>query len=70
MSSTMQNHKRNPEARSLRSLRCPRCRKLLARLEQGPDSVIEIRCPRCKALVFADQAGTFFAEGGLTATAH
>lgn len=38
-----------PEA-ALREWRCPKCRKLLARLRLAPGSVVEIKCGKCNTI--------------------
>jgi phage FluMu protein Com len=63
----MQKQTRNPLDLQLHNLRCPRCRKLLARLSHGAGSVVEIRCPRCKSIVQSNPDGSVFADQELTA---
>ena len=66
----MQNPKRNRLDRQLRNLRCPSCQSLLARMDQGGSSVLEIRCRRCKATVLVNPDGITYAEQDLTQVAH
>lgn len=64
----MRNHSEIPLGPLLKSLHCPRCRRLLARVDRTREPVLEIRCPRCKAFVHLNDQGIYSEERDLTIT--